>query len=291
MSMDLATIKTELKTKGYVIIPNILTQTEIDTTKQLHDEWRKTIPNHDTIHPSIDPHGIYKFHQGGHQRYAWLIRTNSKVQSVFKYLWNTDELIVSFDGSCYISKETNKTDNIWTHTDQAPNKPDLECYQGLVSLTDNKERTLVVYEKSHTIHKTYFEEKGIKSSKNWQLIDHEKLEALKDTKRVLHIPAGSLVLWDSRTFHQNQYGKPGEERIVQYVCYLPKSHKKNTAAMKTKRMKYFNEKRTTSHWPAPINVNGKQPQTYGDKSKLIDYSKLTAPNLDDIRDEIIKLII
>jgi len=61
--------------------------------------------------------------------------------------------------------------------------------------------------------------------------------------------------------------------------------------MKTKRMKYFNEKRTTSHWPVPINVNGKQPQTYGDKSKLIDYSKLTAPNLDDIRDEIIKLII
>ena len=34
-------------------------------------------------------------------------------------------------------------------------------------------------------------------------------------KVVLNIPAGSLVLWDSRTFHQNQYGKPNsEERIV-----------------------------------------------------------------------------
>jgi hypothetical protein len=38
-------------------------------------------------------------------------------------------------------------------------------------------------------------------------------------------------------------------------------------------------------------MNGKQQQTYGDKSKLIDYSKITEPNLDDIRDEIIKLII
>ena len=116
------------------------------------------------------------------------------------------------------------------------------------------------------------------------------LESIKDSKRVLNIPAGSLVLWDSRTFHQNQYGLPGEERIVQYVCYLPKSHAKNNDAMKKKRIKYFNEKRTTSHWPTPINVNGKQPQTYGDKSRLIDYSKLVSPNLDYIKDEIYKLL-
>ena len=72
-----------------------------------------------------------------------------------------------------------------------------------------------------------------------------------------------------------------EERIVQYVCYLPKNVKENNSNMQKKREKYFLERRTTSHWPYPLNVNGLQPQTYGDDSNLIDYSILPKPNLDD----------
>ena len=51
--------------------------------------------------------------------------------------------------------------------------------------------------------------------------------------------AGSLVLWDSRTFHQNQYGVQDEgERIVQYVCYMPRDgagNKKICSDIYTKR--------------------------------------------------------
>jgi hypothetical protein len=97
---------------------------------------------------------------------------------------------------------------------------------------------------------------------------------MEEHKRVLHVPAGALVLWDSRVFHQNQYGNPGEERMVQYVCFLPKAHPKNTPSMQKKRMKYLIERRTTSHWPVPLRVNGLQPQVYGDESKKIDYEKL-----------------
>ena len=114
---------------------------------------------------------------------------------------------------------------------------------------------------------------------------------MQSSRRVLHIPAGALVLWDSRTFHQNQYGKPNsEERMVQYVCYLPKSHIKNTEKIRKKRLKYYNDRRTTSHWPTPIYVNGKQPQTYGDSSRSIDYSLLQPSILDDLEEDIMKLI-
>ena len=89
---------------------------------------KKTIPNHDKIHNQIDPRGIYKFHNVGHQEHAWAIRTNLKVVDVFKKIWNTDKLVVSFDGSCYISKDCNKQDNILTHTDQALNSKGLQCY-------------------------------------------------------------------------------------------------------------------------------------------------------------------
>ena len=102
------TIKTELETNGYVVCPNVLNKREIKEITEEFKKWQKTVPNHDKHHNNCDPHGLYKFHEAGHQRHAWIIRTHPVVQSYFKHLWNTDELIVSFDGSCYIPKELKK---------------------------------------------------------------------------------------------------------------------------------------------------------------------------------------
>ena len=289
--MEIENITSHLKEHGWCIIPNILTPEEVEEAKQLFYNWQKTIPDHDNMHNTIDPHGIYKHHEAGQQEHAWFIRTNPKVQEVFKQLWRTDELVVSFDGSCFIPKSCKKKDNIWTHSDQSPLINRHLCYQGFVSLTENKERTLVVYDKTHTIHHNYFKEKGEMTKANWQKIDPKDVEASRSLKRVLPVPAGALVLWDSRTFHQNQYGEPeSEERIVQYVCYKPKHDPQNTPSVQKKRLKYFETSRTTSHWPYPIKVNGLQPRTYGDKTKLIDYSGLQAPDLERFMDEIKKLI-
>ena len=280
-------IKQHLQEHGWAIIPDVLTEEEIDHAKTSFYSWQKTIPNHN----KYTSHGIYQHHEVGHQYHAWYIRTRPAVQHIFKTIWGCENLIVSFDGSCYIDEKNKKKDNIWTHTDQAPATTGLSCYQGFVSLTSNKERTLVVYDKSHLLHEKYFQEQNNTSKKHWNKIDHETLAALAEHKLVLEVPAGALVVWDSRTFHQNQYGAPeSEERIVQYVCYLPREHKKNTEAMKRKRQKYYLERRTTSHWPAPIYVNPLQPSTYGDLSLKIDYSSLTPPDLSSLEDEIQKLL-
>ena len=280
-----------LKKNGFVIIPNVLNNDEVSKATELFFKWKKSIPNIDKLHDQIDPHGIFKFHEIGHQQHAWFIRTRPTLINIFKKIWNTDELTVSFDGCCYIPKEFKKKDNIWTHTDQAPISKGLQCYQGFVSLTKNSERTIVLYQNSHNLHENYFKEKNINNSKNWQLIDKDYLETIKENKRVLQINPGDLVLWDSRTFHQNQYGKPcSEERLIQYVCYLPKNHIKNTISQQKKRKQYFRDLRTTSHWPYPIKVNSLQPQTYGDISKLIDYTKLNKPNLTEYNYAIENLI-
>lgn len=278
----------KLKKYGYVIVPNILTKTELQTAKDSFNKWLNENPDIKDKHNIMSPHGIFKFHEVGHQRHAWYIRTREMVQNVFKKIWKTEELVVSFDGSCWMNKELSKTDKNWTHTDQASNKIGVHCYQGFVSLTSNKERTLVVYEESHNLHEPYMKERNLTDSKNWLKIDTDYLEKIKESRRVLEVDEGSLVLWDSRTFHQNQYGKTGEERIVQYVSYLPKEKRSN--AMKAKRMKYFIERRTTSHWAYPVNVNGLQPQVYGDKTKMIDYSTLKVPDLEDLIEDITKLI-
>lgn len=331
--MDYQLITKQLKDNGYCVIPDILSQDEIEYAKSEFRKWQLTIPDHDRLHIKINPHGIYKYHRVGHTRHAWFIRTRPKVQSVFKDIWKTDELVVSFDGSCYISKDSVFKDKIWTHTDQSCKSSELKCYQAYVSLTDNKERTFRVYEGSHNIHEEYFKErvtplnlkmteinKSLKAENdkeerdeelistleeekkviekqikkfhgNWQLIDHDVLKSLEDKKRVLDVKAGSLVLWDSRAFHQNQYGEPNsEERMVQYVCYLPKKHPLNTKNMEKKRLKYFKEQRTTSHWPYPIKVNGLQTRTYGDDSLLIDYDALPLNDLSEFEEDIMKII-
>lgn len=278
----------DLEQKGYAIVENILTPEEISYTLDEFRSWLNSYDQIKKIHNKVSPHGIFKHFEAGHQRHSWFIRTRGSVQDVFKKLWNTDELVVSFDGNCWIDEKTAKKDNIWTHTDQAPDKKGLKCYQGFVSLTENKERTLIVYEGSHKLHETYMASCNITGNKDWQLIDHNYLEEIKDRKKTLHVKAGSLVLWDSRTFHQNQYGNIGEERIVQYVSYLPKD--KRSEKMKEKRMKYFTDRRTTSHWAYPVKVNGQQPQSYGNKELTIDYSQLKKPILEDLIDDIVELI-
>lgn len=286
----------ELNQNGYAIVKNVLDENEIKTALGMFHAWRTSVPDLEYQHETLDPHGIYKFHEVGHQRHAWYIRTRPKVKKAFSEVWNTDNLIVSFDGSCYLDGKVKKKDKVWTHTDQGSptggEKDELKCFQGFVALTNNKERTFVCYKKSHKLHASYFKEKELKSKNNWNLIDIEYLDRIKDDRVVLDVPAGSLVLWDSRTFHQNTYGPIdcAEERIVQYVCMLPRNHVDNTISNQKKRQKYFEDRRTTSHWPCPLKVNGKQGRTFGDDRKLIDYDKLPKIELDDMIEDIMKLV-
>tara|TARA_Y100001958_G_C21246279_1_gene576611 strand:+ start:340 stop:1536 length:1197 start_codon:yes stop_codon:yes gene_type:complete len=288
---DLDKIKSDLEKNGFCIIPEVLDKDEIEFCKESFKDWRETIPNHDEFHKTCNPNNIYKYHRVGHTKMAWYIRTRPKIQDIYKKIWNTDELVVSFDGACYIKSDVKNNNKLWTHVDQGAESSELKCYQGFVSLTDNTQKTLRVYEGSHLLHKSYFEEKGITKTGNWTLIDKDYLDKIEDKKRVLNVPAGSLVLWDSRCFHQNQIGEDnGEDRLVQYICYLPKSHPKNTEAMKKKRLKYYKEQRTTSHWPCPIKVNGLQPRTFGNDDILIDYDSLPMNDLSEYEKEIMKII-
>lgn len=280
-----------LQKLGYAVVPGVLSHDEILHAKTWFHEWLDSVD----IPPAMRIHGIFKHHEVGHQKHAWYVRTRPRVREVFAEVWGTspDNLVVSFDGSCYIpgGREVKRTDfNPWTHTDQSPMQKGMQCVQGFVALTSNKTRSLVVYEGSHLEHEAYFSKYPVKyPSKRFQKIDH--LDDIRARRKVVDVEAGSLVLWDSRTFHQNQYGVQDEgERLVQYVCYMPRDGAGNTEAQKNKRLKYFEERRTTSHWPYPISVNGKQPQTYGNDDLLIDYSRLPRPDLHNLMDEIVKLI-
>lgn len=238
----------ELEEKGYTVVKGALSEEKVKVASDLFYEWVKTVPE------KISRDTFYGFIKEGHQKHTWFIKTDPDVQAIFKELWDTDDLVTGFDGTCWIPKEFNMIDTCWTHTDQAASKKGLHCIQGFVSLTSNTERSFVVYEGSHLLHETYMKERGLTGSKNWRLIDPEYLKGLNRT--VVQVEAGDMVLWDSRTFHQSQYGK-NEERLVQYVCFLPRVHPGNTLGQQRQRLKYYRTRRCTTHWPYPLCVNSK----------------------------------
>lgn len=284
-----------LERLGYCVIPGVLNQSEVSTCLQEFFEWYDPLVDtfgRDNVE-SAGIHGIFKCHEVGHHRAAWRIRTHPRVREVFETLYETDQLVTSFDGTCYMRSDLMKRDtNEWMHTDQTMNSRRM-CVQSWVSLTDNDERCLMVMEGSHREHRRYFADHQVAySSRNWHKIVPEYLDANRDRIKKLRVRKGDMVLWDSRTFHRNTYGSVGngEARIVQYVCMLPKRAPGNTASMQKKRQLYFDTRRTTSHWAYPIRVNAKQPQTYGDDSKLIDYDRIVRPDLSDMMPEIRKLL-
>lgn len=295
MDICMNVIKQEFEEKGYVVIPNVLNENEIVEYICEFNKWMDSVPDSDYLHNLIDYHGIFKYFQVGHQRFAWLLRTNPKILNIFKSLWNTDELVVSFDGCCYYPQEYKGTHSYWIHSDQSSLKKGLCCIQSFASLTPNKERTFIVYEGSHKLHEDYSNTYNIQNPSDWNPIKEEYVETIQDRKRILNIEAGSLVLWDSRTFHQNTCGpeKCKEERLVQYLCYLPKNNENNDDHAQYSRLECFHNLRTTNHYPYPITPISLQPVTYNyynNDDIYIDYSLIPKPELDYILDNIYYLL-
>lgn len=293
--MDIETIKQHLEEHGYAIIPNILTQEEVDESIREFHKWRSNVPNLDKLHNLIETNGIYKFHEVGHQRFAWLLRTNEKIINVFRGLWGCNDLVCSFDGSCYYPVDYKCQQSYWTHRDQSCLKKGLQCYQSFVSLTENQERTLVVYDGSHKLNNEYSELHPTDEPDDFNIINEDFTDTIKATRKLLHVEAGSLVLWDSRTFHQNDCGQPGctEERLVQYLCYLPKDDARNTAEQHETRAEYFRTYRTTPHIPYPISAVPLQSSlyTYYKYNQVyIEYNRLLDPELDDLLYKIYPLL-
>ena len=294
--MDISNNIKQLKEDGYTIIHNVYNENEIAEYWKEFNLWHTNIPELKKLHDLIDFNGIYKHHQVGHQRFAWLARTNPKILNIFKQLWNTDELVCSFDGCCYYSPEYEGEPHYWIHSDQSSRKKGVHCYQSFLSLTNNSERTLILYKGSHLMHEDYFKSMEIDEPRDWNIIDIMYLKNMHNKEVFLDVEPGDLVIWDSRTFHQNTCGTPtcDEERLIQYLCFLPKNDEKNTIKEQNQRRKYFEKLRTTSHWPYPMNVVPEQPNMYNhynpSKPISIDYDSLPIPKLDDLKEEIEKIL-
>jgi hypothetical protein len=273
--MNLELLKSSLALMGYVVIPKVLTQEQVSDYRFLFFDWLSRCP------VAQSPHAIIKHYNVGHTRFAWGIRTNPSVKQVFEHLWNCDDLIVSFDGCAYHPSTESRKNRYWGHVDQSLLDSEFKCVQGSVALTSNIEACFGCVPGSHLMFDR-ITDRPPNLHKRWVKVSSYTID---DMVRI-PVSEGDMVLWDSRLVHQNFYG--AEERLVQFVSYLPRSRADSKNL--NKRRSYFLQRRTTTHWPTPVEVVGKQPQVFGDITKLIDYTKLPVEDLTPILPEINKLI-
>lgn len=270
-------------------LEHITSKFELPISRKDPKSWRelpKLFPKHSML---IQQWSI------GHAHFIWELRQNPKILRIFSELWSVPEeqLIVSFDGASF-HMPPEKTNlgwfrgTTWFHTDQSYTRNDFECVQSWATAydVDEGDATLAFLEGSHKFHAGFAKEFSKSDKSDWyKLGSAEELEFYKSRgclQRYIKCPAGSLVFWDSRTIHCGQEAIPGRKksnhRCVAYLCYSPRNMA--TEAILRKRIKAFEELRTTNHYPYKPKLFPKNPRTYGAPLPVIN--EITPPVLSEI---------
>ena len=225
---------------------------------------------------------LFQHFQVGQSQVCWDQRQHPEIVDIFKTFWETEDLVVSFDGLSFNMppEKTNRgwyRGNTWYHTDQSFTRPDFECMQSWVTALDvNKgDATLAFMECSNKYHEEFGKTFSITDKGDWfKLNQAEHLKFYEEkgcSYKKIYCPKGSLVFWDSRTIHCGCEALRVRERenfrAIVYLCYTPKSLL--TPRYEKKKQKAFNEIRTTNHWPHKPKLFGKTPRTYGNELPLI----------------------
>lgn len=143
----------------------------------------------------------------------------------------------------------------WVHSDQPESIRHLACVQGIVNFEENGpiDGGLILVEGSNTIFSEYMD-KHPSEGITWGLSD--MTDPLLSTRPLVKIcaPAGSIILFDSRTFHCNVApsgpvlkldGAP-RFRMCTYVSMQPRGGASKNEIFK--RMTLYERGRMTGHW-------------------------------------------
>lgn len=230
---------------------------------------------HVIVRPSYSTHGVLNGNGAGQSEFLWNIRSNRQVKKIYARIWNTEQLLTSFDG-CGVFRDWRynqswKTNGGWNHVDQNPKtKPNRCCIQGFVSLTDQSEKTggLIVYPKTH-LNFTQLSDLTKRFQDFVKVPDtHPIMDPSQTQGKLVHCRAGDVVLWDSRTVHCNTPAtsiEPHREdepfdllRIVAYVSMSPPSFVTSLTLeeFREKRKEMVENNCTLTHWSTELVVAG-----------------------------------
>lgn len=267
-----------LDTEGFAVVAGVASPDELERAHHLLWEfledstpWRRDSPgtwSDEGIGAiGMSHNGIVNGAGVGQSDFLWSVRTLPKVRRAFERIWDTTDLLVSFDGANVFRPWHHgfrKTLCGWWHVDQGGAKVGRHAVQGLVSLFDGDGTTggLTVVPGSHLRHREVVEDQANPSVDFCSVQPYQSvLQELPH--RLVACRAGDLVLWDSRTVHANSPAvapptAPGDRllRAAAYVCMTPK--RCATAEVRQQRRIAFEHGFSTSHWPHELRLGSQR---------------------------------
>lgn len=233
---------------GYAVIRGVLSDDEVVTALDLtwryleglgtgiqrddpatwsDDRWPITVAG--AIIPGL---GI------GQSEAQWFVRSRQAVKQAFATIWNTEDLLTSFDGMClwrpWPLNPDWKTQGGWLHIDQHPiGRPGFQCIQGLVNLLPMAPEIggNVLVPGSHKDHDQVASRYSKRLQRVPTYVDHFRYPSNDPLLKpaTVHLEPGDLLLWDSRTVHCSGPGQgdvapaPKLLRAVSLVCMMPRA--------------------------------------------------------------------
>lgn len=246
----------ELRDNGFTIINNVIPVSECDKYTTLYKVWLNRFGDN----PPFQRHSIVQQYHVGHFEQTWKARLQTK--QFFADVWGTEKLLTSTDGVA-MGKPPELgglvNNQSWLHCDQGAQRQGLHCYQGAVYLEQTTETDWCfrAMKRSHLFHEEFFntfpKAKGkSRRSDLYRLLPEELAwyESKGSMLMKVAVPKGGLLLWDSRTIHDNSppvEGRPNPDRwrFVVFVSMTP-AHWATEADLHIKRNAY-KDMSTTSH--------------------------------------------
>lgn len=215
--------------------------------------------------PVINEKGMCSGYGVNHEKFTWDIRCEPGVVDAFAKVFDTDDLIVSFDAVNFAlpNREDTPENKPWPHQDQDPEKPGFRCLQGIVNLLPNgpNDGGLIVCKGAHRLseefHKDFKDEVDpvFRWTKEWygfsdaglKWLDNKGCEWIK-----IEAEPGDLLLWDSRLPHYNLSPTGDRARFATYTCYMPAADASQEDLLRKKEA--FEKQLGTTHWPNAAHV-------------------------------------
>ncbi|KAE8155176.1 hypothetical protein BDV25DRAFT_126097 [Aspergillus avenaceus] len=226
--------------------------------------------------------GMYHGYGATHESMAWEARSEPAVIEIFEKLWETKELISSFDGlNVSLPRRKDVNWSPWPHCDQNPNRKGMQAVQGLLNFAPNgsKDGGLMLMKGSAKLFDEFFAQKRDQydhedapppEAKFMDLfLFHERdVQWFKDHGCELikvNMEPGDFVLWDSRTMH--------------YAC-LPEGDQIRHALELKKQC--FENFMGTTHWPhCNIRPAAEKPMRNGEVCPVYRTEPFEKPELTD----------
>jgi len=274
-SMDKPELYTAyLKEHGFVVIANVLSEKEIAEGKELFWKWMEGLnagidPNDTNTWIDANWPAAQRFKTGilhtfgiGQSDFMWYLRTRPQVRNAYEHVWNSRELLTSFDGCAawrpWREWSEWKTTETWFHVDQDPCiNSGLECVQGQVTLMDANEETggFACIPGSHKEFHKFADIMKNPSPRQLRLADNKlKQENVQSLQKIMvRSLAGDMILWDSRTMHASTHAvqEPEEKaqgliRLTGFICIGPKLPTTSQDVL-NKRLAAVNAYQTSGH--------------------------------------------